>query len=422
MEVICRICLADSDALMSIFEQGEQSDMPSLADMVSQCVDCPVKNDDNLPNMICAGCTQDAQTAYKFKRRCEQSYTVLTMKAERNEMNVNLEELCDMLEAENWELPKRFPDLDCIKVEPEEGQEKAEEERTEEKAASPAKEVNTEETLHYLETTKSPTGEGTTQEQENISESPTADTDDTFSTNRSPVRQINCQGYANDKQEKELEQDADCSTMYEDEEEELATSENSEEDTDDKAQSDKAVRMHKCTECSKLFKYHKNLNAHERTHTGERPYKCPHCPKVFAQSHHAKDHINIHAEQRPHQCPHCPKAFSQKSNLRAHIYVHMKEDAHKCTHCPRSFPRKYDLKIHLRVHTGEYPNKCDQCSKSFNRRRDLERHQRIHTGEQPFKCSQCTSEFNRKDRLQMHLKQHKREELMALRGQSKQKV
>lgn len=409
MEHICRICLADSDALMSIFEQGEQPEVPSLADMVSQCVDCPVKSDDNLPNMICAGCTQDAQTAYKFKRRCEQSYTLLTMKAERKGMNVNLDELCDMLEAEDWQLPNRYPDLDCIKVEPDDGEEKVEEKE----AATPANEPSEEKIPNHIETPERPTKEECVQE--NISNSSTISAVEEVGKSRYPVRQRKRECYEADKQE--LEQNTESSS-YEDEEE-LATSENSDEVTDKVSQSE---RTHKCGKCSKSFKYHKNLMAHARIHTGERPYKCPHCPKVFSQSHHAKDHINLHSGQRPHQCPHCPKAFSQKSNLRAHIYIHEKDCAHKCTHCPRSFPRNYDLKVHLRVHTGEYPNKCDQCLKSFNRRRDLERHQRIHTGEQPFKCSLCTAEYNRKDRLQMHLRQHKRDELLAKRAQSTQKV
>lgn len=410
MEHICRICLADSDALMSIFEQVEQPGVPSLADMVSQCVDCPVKNDDNLPNMICAGCTQDAQTAYKFKRRCEQSYTLLTMKAERKEMNVNLDELCDMLEAEDWELPKRYPDLDCIKVEPDDGEEKVQKNHIAEEAAPKLNICFEQNALKHRETPERPT-----ECVQEISNTPTESADNEVVTNRYPVRQSKRRRYVADKQELETNTE---SGVYEDEDE-RATSESSDEVTDNASQTE---RKHKCSKCSKTFKYHKNLMAHARIHTGERPYKCPHCPKVFGQSHHAKDHINLHSEQRPHQCPHCPKAFNQKSNLRAHIYVHKKECAHKCTHCPRSFPRNYDLKVHLRVHTGEYPNKCDQCSKSFNRRRDLERHLRIHTGEQPFKCSLCTAEFNRKDRLQMHLRQHKRDELLALRTRSQQKV
>ncbi|KAH8405026.1 hypothetical protein KR222_005086, partial [Zaprionus bogoriensis] len=375
MENICRICLSDSQILVNIFEQREASDGLSLSEMVNECADCQLRSDDNLPKMICTGCTQDARTAYAFKRRCEQSYKLLTMKAEKKEFDVDLDAFCDMLEKENWELPKRYPDEDCVKVEAAEVQDEAIEDEEE----CPPNTPPTSELVENSESNEKPTSREILQE--NISTSLTELVDAEAPAARYPARQIKRHNYG------ALDEDHGSDISDEEDGEELATSDNSDDSKELSDKTQRNERPHRCPECPKTFNRRENLKAHSRTHSGERPFKCPHCPKVFAQSHHARDHIHLHSGQRPHQCPHCPKAFTQKSNLRAHIYVHSREGAHKCTQCSKCFARNYDLKVHLRVHTGDRPYKCGDCAKSFNRRRDLERHIRTHTGEQPFKCT-----------------------------------
>jgi len=62
----------------------------------------------------------------------------------------------------------------------------------------------------------------------------------------------------------------------------------------------------KCKICSRVFPREKSLQAHLRTHTGERPYNCdyPACTRAFTQSGQLKTHQRLHAGEKPFVCSH----------------------------------------------------------------------------------------------------------------------
>ncbi|CAH8552573.1 unnamed protein product [Heterobilharzia americana] len=59
--------------------------------------------------------------------------------------------------------------------------------------------------------------------------------------------------------------------------------------------------------------------------------------------------------RRRHQCPYCPKSCERKDNLQAHIRTHTGERPYPCRYCPKAFPQKDHLRAHIRTHTGEKP-------------------------------------------------------------------
>ncbi|CAH1776130.1 unnamed protein product [Owenia fusiformis] len=60
----------------------------------------------------------------------------------------------------------------------------------------------------------------------------------------------------------------------------------------------------KCQLCNRVFPREKSLQAHLRTHTGERPYKCdyPACGRAFCQSGQLKTHQRLHTGEKPFIC------------------------------------------------------------------------------------------------------------------------
>lgn len=81
-------------------------------------------------------------------------------------------------------------------------------------------------------------------------------------------------------------------------------------------------RRHQCPYCTKTCERKDNLQAHIRTHTGERPYPCRFCPKAFPQKDHLRAHIRTHTGEKPYRCPQCAKAFAQLGNLHRHVKTH----------------------------------------------------------------------------------------------------
>ncbi|XP_013776623.1 zinc finger protein 367-like [Limulus polyphemus] len=60
----------------------------------------------------------------------------------------------------------------------------------------------------------------------------------------------------------------------------------------------------RCNVCNRVFPRGKSLQAHMRTHTGERPYVCKflNCGKAFAQSGQLKTHQRLHTGEKPFCC------------------------------------------------------------------------------------------------------------------------
>lgn len=87
----------------------------------------------------------------------------------------------------------------------------------------------------------------------------------------------------------------------------------------------------KCGICNRVFPRLKSLQAHTRTHTGERPYTCdyPGCEKAFAQSGQLRTHQRLHTGEKPFVCtaPGCNSRFTHSNrHCPDHPYYSLQRD------------------------------------------------------------------------------------------------
>ncbi|XP_060528666.1 zinc finger protein 501-like [Cylas formicarius] len=166
----------------------------------------------------------------------------------------------------------------------------------------------------------------------------------------------------------------------------------------------KELKLHKCTECPKTFKYDCGLKAHNVKHG--KLMECEPCKASFRSLKVYEKHLKQHPGYKPFSCAFCDKKFSVISTLKKHHVLHDTKNKHLCKTCGKSFVHGFVLKGHLRTHTGEKPYKCDICDATYSTSSFLIIHKRTHTMERPYKCEVCSKNFISKCALKAHSSTH----------------
>lgn len=144
--------------------------------------------------------------------------------------------------------------------------------------------------------------------------------------------------------------------------------------------------------CSKAFKFFRNLMAHVRSHKDDdeamrfleiqkQKVVCQYCRRQFVNVRHLNDHLQMHCGSKPYICIQldCKANFNSNSELLMHRKTHPEFKA-QCMfpNCGQVFSEAYLLYDHEAQHYLTYTCQTDNCGKIFYSQSQFLSHQQIH--------------------------------------------
>ncbi|XP_034015929.1 zinc finger protein 292a [Thalassophryne amazonica] len=145
--------------------------------------------------------------------------------------------------------------------------------------------------------------------------------------------------------------------------------------------------------CSKAFKFFRNLMAHVRSHKDDeeamrfleiqkQKVVCQYCRRQFVNVRHLNDHLQMHCGSRPYICIQldCKASFASNSELLMHRKTHTEFKA-QCMfpNCGAVFNEAYLLYDHEAQHYLTYTCQMTNCGKIFYSQTQFVSHQENHS-------------------------------------------
>uniref|UniRef100_A0A8C3ARE1 C2H2-type domain-containing protein n=1 Tax=Cyclopterus lumpus TaxID=8103 RepID=A0A8C3ARE1_CYCLU len=135
--------------------------------------------------------------------------------------------------------------------------------------------------------------------------------------------------------------------------------------------------------CSKAFKFFRNLMAHVRSHKDdEEKVVCQYCRRQFVNVRHLNDHLQMHCGSKPYICIQldCKANFNSNSELLMHRKTHPEFKA-QCMfpNCGQVFSEAYLLYDHEAQHYLTYTCQTENCGKIFYSQAQFLSHQDNHS-------------------------------------------
>ncbi|XP_063286880.1 zinc finger protein 646 [Pelobates fuscus] len=185
------------------------------------------------------------------------------------------------------------------------------------------------------------------------------------------------------------------------------------------------LKRHKCLECGKAFRLHKQLDTHQRIHRDRAAEKKPGRRKrrgtksrklnallqqqkssflknrtispdkkeTFSPCEGARElnelssapeqsvlKKDLNQEARPYQCEQCGRSYRHAGSLVNHKKSHT-IGQYSCTVCDKTYSNLMAMKNHQRTHYEAKRHHCSECGRSFRWKRQLSRHQLAHAQE-----------------------------------------
>ncbi|XP_052897101.1 zinc finger protein 586-like [Anopheles moucheti] len=448
MSLQCRVCLEYSENCTLLFAE---SCGITLAEIIQFCADVKIADDDDLPSQVCLTCSKDAEVAYTFVQKCQQSDRELqTQKTSRNPIQTTTTQgkTHELL----VELISESPRID--------------------------NQLFSDETV-----------------EQNVS---TTRSDDSFTKDEPPTDDIYVIEYLdedeirNSSQEFEdqnIVENADLTTLNDQSESNSSyyccysdctmTFHTKHELKDhinlqhvlDIGEQDIANTHHYCNNCGHTFSSENELISHELLlqlkkslitpvsrgrpktypclfnaeekkccdcyasfptiesllqHTMQRhsirktvldptrSVRCEVCFKLFRSKSSLHSHQNAPYKPRNYRCTTCGDSFLTPSRLAVHKAVHSAERNFKCVECGASFKNEQNLNTHALLHR-EKKEMCSTCGLRFHRKSNLRMHQRVHSDAYYTVCPHCDKKYKNQSQLKEHLKVHTKEKTLGCR-------